>query len=932
VSTLRRLAFVTAGAVLCHGLQTVSAEGAWDCRAAAPGAGWECRVTGDAPPSRTASPAPASAAAPAPVAPTVPATPVAAPAPAALPEAAPPAPVPPASPSSLPVAEPAAVSPATSEPLASQPPPAAPVVVDPPEPPTARAASASSTPSAPPAKPPKSPKEAKRTPLPTARPAATVQAVPRDLPIGASTIPVPSSIDDGLVWTYCGPPPPGATTDRPAVSETPGELVEAEADSAEGRLGDEVVSLSGDVRVQQGSDLLRADRAEYDRAANVVDAQGNVLVVRPDLRVAGETARLDMAAEKGEITGAEYRLVGTNARGTAEVAHFRDKARSDYQNVTYTTCRPGREDWVLKARELQIDRVEGLADAKDATLKLGDVPVAYLPSFSFPIDDRRRSGWLVPRLGFSDSRGVELRVPYYFNLAPNYDATLTPGYLSKRGPVLGAELRHMTDTSQSLMRGEILPEDQERPDLGVRGALSVQHRQYWGALSADVNFNQVSDDYYLTDFGRSFTQSSMRYLTRRASVGYAGDDWRVSALVSDYQSVDPTVNPYRLLPSIAFVGRHRQPIADQPVELGLGASYTNFSRDVGTTGQRLDLYPSVSLPLRTSWGFAVPKVGVRYTNYRLDDQAPGEPDSPDRTLGIASFDSGLFLERESEWLGSPMTQTLEPRLYYVYIPRVDQNDIPIFDTNQYDPVFDSYFVENVFTGPDRVNDANRLSLGLTTRFIPHDSGIELLRLSLGQVFFFEDRLVQLPGNPPGTSAFSPTLGEIGVHLDRRWSASASGQWDVLNDADNNNLLQQTAYRIAYNGDDGRFVRARYGKSQDVTEYTDLAFTWPVSEQVSLIGRWAYSLDLDENMEALAGIEYGSCCWRVRAFARRYLKTVSTNNGQAGEQDTSFLVQLELRGLGAVGDDIEELLDRSLQGFVEDRDHGNTHVFPDQGYR
>jgi LPS-assembly protein len=490
----------------------------------------------------------------------------------------------------------------------------------------------------------------------------------------------------------------------------------------------------------------------------------------------------------------------------------------------------------------------------------------------------------------------------------------------------------MTDTSVSQMQGEILPEDREAPDLGVRGALSVQHRQHWGNLSADVNFNQVSDDYYLTDFGRSFTQSSMRYLTRRASVGYLGDDWRVSALVSDYQSVDPTVDPYRLLPSIVFAGRHQYPIADQPFELGVGASYTNFSRDTGTTGQRLDLYPYVSLPLRSSWGYAVPKVGMRYTNYRLDDQAPGEPDSPDRTLGIASFDSGLFFERGTEWLGSPMTQTLEPRFYYVYIPRVDQNDIPIFDTSQFDPVFDAYFVENVFTGPDRVNDANRLSLGLTTRFIPHQTGIELLRLSLGQVFFFEDREVQLPGNPPGTSDFSPTLGEIGVHLDRHWSAAASGQWDVLNDSSNNNLLQQTAYRVAYSGDDGRFVRARYGKSQNVTEYTDLAFTWPVADRVSLIGRWAYSLELDENMEALAGIEYGSCCWRVRAFARRYLKTVSTKNGQTGEQDTSFLIQLELRGLGAVGDDIEELLDRSLQVFVSDRDHGNAHVFPDQGYR
>jgi LPS-assembly protein len=249
---------------------------------------------------------------------------------------------------------------------------------------------------------------------------------------------------------------------------------------------------------------------------------------------------------------------------------------------------------------------------------------------------------------------------------------------------------------------------------------------------------------------------------------------------------------------------------------------------------------------------------------------------------------------------------------------VDQDDIPIFDTSQYSPIYDVYFLENLFTGPDRVNDANRVSLGVTTRLIPAQTGIELLRLSLGQVFFFEDRVVQLPGVPIGTSTSSPMIGEIGVRLDRHWSAVASGQWDILSDS-TTNLAEQTALRVAYQGGDGRFVRAGYGKSEGVTEFTDLAFTWPVTEQVSLIGRWSYSLELKENMEALAGIEYGSCCWRVRAFARQYLKTAPSSSDLTGEQDLSFLVQLELRGLGAVGDDIEELLDRSLHGYLDDKD-------------
>ena len=779
--------------------------------------------------------------------------------------------------------------------------------------------------------PPPSPAQASKAASPVRsgpaapRPAAAAPAAAAADPmVGVSTIAVPSTIDAGLAWTYCGPPPADAPSDLRVEADKPDEVVEAEADSAEGRLGGEVVTLSGDVRVRQGTDVLRADRADYDRGRNVIDAQGNVLLARPDARVTGESAHLDMTTDRGEMSKVEYRLVGTNARGTADVARFRGSAVSDYENITYTTCRPGRDDWVLKAGELQIDRAEGLGDAKDATLRLGGVPVAYLPRIIFPIDDRRRSGLLMPTIGSSDSKGFEIQVPYYFNLAPDYDATLTPRIMSKRGLMLGGEFRHLSESSNSRVRGQILPDDRDRPDLGIRGAVSVQHHQSWGNLVGNVNYNQVSDDDYLSDFGNSLTQSSARYLTRRASLGYDGDGWSLSALVSDYQSIDPGVNPYRMLPRIAFSGGHAEELAGQQVRLGVGATYANFDRDIGVTGQRLDVYPYVTLPFRGSWGYAMPKLGVRYTQYSLADQAVGEPDRPDRLLGIASFDSGLYLERDDEWFGSAFTQTLEPRLFYVYIPRVNQDDIPIFSTSQYSPIYDVYFLENVFTGPDRVNDANRLSLGVTTRLIPNETGIELLRLSLGQAFFFADRLVQLPGNPPGTSTTSPMFGEIGVRLDQHWSAVASGQWDLLSDS-NTNLVDQSAIRLSYHDGGGRFVRAGYGKTEGVTEFTDLAFTWPVTQQVSVIGRWSYSLELQENMEALAGIEYGSCCWRVRAFARQYLKSASSQqNDLTGEQELSFLVQLELRGLGAVGDDIEELLDRSLHGYVDDYDRNHKY--------
>ena len=692
-------------------------------------------------------------------------------------------------------------------------------------------------------------------------------------------------------------------------------LMEAEADSAELTIGDHVALLKGDVRLTRGAETLRADQVRYDRQANRVDAQGNVFLTRPDLRVAGDTGWFELDPQRGEVTGAEYRLVGFNARGKADKLGIDGEALSKYSGVTYTTCRPGSEAWLLSAGSLELDQAEGFGDARDAVLRIGGVPVAYVPRFLFPIDERRRSGFLYPSMGGSGTAGFKLEVPYYLNLAPNYDATLVPRIFGTRGFLLGGELRHLSESSWSQVRGDIMPSDNEEPDLGVRGFVSAEHHQVWGRLRTDLIYNHVSDDFFLSDIGTSLAETSTRYLDRRAAFSYSGDGWAATAAAIDYQAVEAGLSTYRLLPTITLSGSLPQRVGDRTLGLHAIANYSNFDRDEGLVGQRVDLYPSATLPMRSAWGYVEPKVGVRYTTYSLDGQPVGDPDSPSRTVGLGSIDSGLYLERDTSWLGQSYTQTLEPRLYYLYVPRVDQDDLPIFDTTQYEQIYESLFLENRFTGADRINDMNRLSAGVSTRFLQNGSGVELLRLSVGQAYYFTDRKVQLPGNPVETSRASPVIGEIGLQLDRHWSLLASGQWDLGGESDSN-LPDKKAFRVAYRGDDGRFVRARYGETETISEFTDFAFIWPVAEQVSAIGRLAYSLQEEEVMEALAGLEYGSCCWRLRAFVRQGLRPARGDTGTIGEHDTSFLVQLELRGLGALGSDADELLDRSLHGFLK----------------
>jgi LPS-assembly protein len=712
-------------------------------------------------------------------------------------------------------------------------------------------------------------------------------------------------IDRDLDWNQCGP----LTDPTENISHRSNET-QITSDSAEVSRENKEARFSGNVVVTKGDQLLEADRITYNNRDNTIDASGTVYYQNPGLLLSGDSVRMDMDKNTGKIKNAQYRLPKRRGRGSASLAEILGPDQSHYENISYSTCRPGRDEWILEAEKLDIDTAEGVGTAHNAVFKFKGVPFFYLPYASFPIDDRRKSGFLVPTIGSSDTTGADLSIPYYINIAPDMDATITPRIMSKRGLMLGGEFRYLTDDYSAETRFEILPDDKEREgdENSARGAFSYNGHGYLSPrLVVNANINYVSDNDYLDDLGDSLAVSSSRYLERRGDLIYYGDHWNILARAQYYQTVDETIartdRPYARLPQVRFSYERPDQIAG--LTLHMGAEYVYFDRDETVRGQRIDFSPAVSLPLRNSWGYVTPKLGVRHTSYDLKDQLAGLSDSPDRTTSTFSLDSGVYFER----IGDSVTTTLEPRMFYLYTPRENQDDIPIFDTAAYDFSFHNLFLENRFSGADRIADANQLTLALTSRTFSNDTGVESFRFSLGEIFYFDDREVQLPGVTTREDSSSATVGQIAMQLSQNWSTQADLEWDHNR---SNNKTSQSAIHLRYDDDDKTLLNLGYRYARDVFEQSDISFRYPVTSQFNVVGRWDYSLRYDQTTEAFAGLEYSNCCWAFRAVGRHYINDIDA------DAKTAFYLQLELKGLTSLGNKVDSFLEDNLLGYTRDK--------------
>lgn len=722
------------------------------------------------------------------------------------------------------------------------------------------------------------------------------------------------------------------TTKRRKVKRTTQEMrdsatTDVTADFSEMFEG-EVMNFAGNVDLAHADQHLLADKASYDTVAETMDAQGNVIYSEDQLALSGETASLSMGKDEARVRTAQFIAGEMPYRGTADVIYRDNKSLTRYNDAAFTSCPPGNQDWIAHASRLKINRESGQGSAKNAWLEFKGVPVIYTPYISFPVDNRRLSGFLSPTWGGTQRNGFDVSLPFYWNIAPNLDTTITPRYLAKRGEMLSNKLRYLTESSKGTFGAQYMPYDQITHTARYSAGLKDQSVIATG-LSSLLDLNYVSDKTYFNDLNNALGFQRSSYLPSTASLNYGYSGVNLSTSMYHYQAVDKTITdatmPYDILPRVAMSYGHS--FDSMPLTLAIDNQYSRFYHSIQVNGQRVNLAPSLSMPLESSAGFFMPRITGQYTQYELSNQsqadiAAGKPSSINRALPILSVDSGMMFEKQLNFGSSPYTHTLEPRAYYLYIPRKDQSNIPVFDTAAFDTSFYSLFRENRFSGYDRLQDANQITLAATSRFINGTTGLEPVKASLGQILYFQDRTVNLPGLPVQTSKTSNFIGELSGQMTRHLSYMTGGQWDpqvnalargqaALKFRNQPDQIFDVGYRFRRNtaNDQSAF-------SQTTISQSDVSFRWPLLADWYGFGRWQYSFNFNKTTESFIGVEKENCCWRFRIMGRRYINGANTTSviDPTAKPETAFFLQLELKGFTSFGDDIDTFLQSNLNGY------------------
>jgi LPS-assembly protein len=624
-------------------------------------------------------------------------------------------------------------------------------------------------------------------------------------------------------------------------------------------------------------------------------------------------------------------------RGDADRLDLEGENHYNMTNARFTTCSPGNDDWYFKAGELRLDLDKERGRGKDATFYFKNIPVFYSPILPFPLSNARASGFLAPSFITASNVGVSVRLPYYWNIAPNMDAVVTSQLLAKHGVLLDSEFRYFNRARGGIYRGQarlsVLPSDRLR-DGDNRYGISLTHTQYTAdGFSGQINFNKVSDNQFFTDLSSNISMTSQAQLLQQAAISYYGGGWwNATANFQQYQTLqvdskNPVVEQYKMLPQFTFNARKPDFYGTDSSFIG---QYTSFSRPkqiIGgvlidpPVGHRLVLYPQMALPLVMPGWHVTPKVGLNMRRYSLSGGPASQPKTININLPVFSVDSGMTFERKSNWFGRDYTQTLEPRLYYLNIPYRDQSMIPVFDTGLADFNFAQIFSENQFSSWDRISNANQLTAGFTSRLLDHRNGAEIMRLMLGQRFYFTKSRVGLYEDPTQLDENrkwdkSDFLASFSGQIYPRLYADVSTQYNI-----SDRLAKRHSIGIRYLPEPGKVFNAAYRYNRDPASplnQVDFSAQWPISKRLYAVGRLNYSLkdtgavlstasQTGRVVQAVAGVEYKGGCWVLRGVMQRLALTQNSAS-------SAFFVQLELNDFASVGSNPILILRRNIQGY------------------
>lgn len=758
--------------------------------------------------------------------------------------------------------------------------------------------------------------------------------------------------------------------------------------------------LTGNVVVVQSGRRLVADKAVLFRDPKTgnliaVDLSGNVQVIEPGRLILGDKAHIQLNNKGGTIQDVTYRVLlvsdqevaayeqalanselkftTTTAWGKAQEAVQSAPGNMEFTQATYTTCAPTVNQWRLNASKLKLNRATGRGVARNVTITVDDFPIFYTPYLNFPINKKRKTGFLFPELGHSNISGFNFGLPFYWNIAPNYDATITPQFYSKRGVLTEGLFRYLTTNSVGEINGSFIPNDKAfkqfqstasatyagQPainNFGLNDLLNASDNRYAFNLNnatqfnqqwaASLNYSTVSDDYFYQDFGSAPAELTTNQLLQQATIDYTGTNWNFSGMLQGYDTLHPVNrvpldNLYSRLPELDFNGSYPNFYGDLGFTMQNQAVY--FTRSMGpgdlTTpplAGRYNTQPGINLAIYKPYGYLIPTLQLAATGYNIQNQIPNEPANISRALPIFDVDSGLYFDRNVTIGGNDYDQTLEPRLYYLYVPYNNQNNIPIFDTAVTPFTYSQLFQTNRFSGTDRIGDANQISLGLTTRFIDQTTGTEKFHLSIGQIYYFENRRVTVCNTPDctdfgtglgataNTSYSSPIAGQVSYHFIPTLSANGDMAWDpherqfdtgdfYFQYAPDGQHLLNFGYNFLRNGD--IIPNVPVGSSQNNLNLGTVSFAFPISDAWSTVGIWTYDISQQHSQSYLGGLEYNTCCWAARILGGRTFTALNQNGTPT--YTNGVYIQWELKGLANFDPmNTSSLLTSQIPGYVD----------------
>jgi LPS-assembly protein len=710
-----------------------------------------------------------------------------------------------------------------------------------------------------------------------------------------------------------------------------------------------IYHFSGDVVMQRADQQLQADRVDYNDDSTDYDARGNVRYQEAGQLLAASHMKGNTDASRGVADDVRYQMLESRGNGVARQGHMLDAQHTRYSMATYSTCDVGHHVWEFRAKSISIDKANGVGVARNATMRIGKLPFLYLPYFTFPTDNRRKSGFLYPSFGKTGRAGFEVSTPYYLNLAPNYDATLDPRIYTGRGAMLAGEFRYLLPGTTGQLNAEYVPRDHGQSD-GLadtqgdsRYLVNLSNTtQLWQGWQFIGSYNRASDSSYLYDYGNALSRTPVYLLGSGAAIAGSGKWWNASFGVTTYQNTNPFATdsslPYRQLPYARYS-------MDVPLsrwlDAGVDAEAVMFRKTGYVEGQREDLYPYLAADFGTSAWFVRPKLAWRYTAYQLSSgyqdygysgllgsgtASPFTQGSPSRSLPIVSLDSGLVFDRSTSLFGTSYTQTLEPRLYYLYVPYRNQDNLPLFNTSLMSFDYWQLFSPNQFSGADRQMNANNLTGAITSRLLD-DQGVERLSASFGQIRYFTPQRVQLPTGQNTVAAATDWSGsayvaQLDLQLSDRWRLNSAYQWSP-----NTRLNQMATLGLQRRiGTDG-ILNFSYHYRRGLLEQYSASVVYPIAGNWRLLGAWTYAPAIKTSykiptgtVDAMLGVEYDSCCVTLRLVDRNYVNqsyygSVPLPPGNnTNRRDNAILFEVVFKGLGSTGGQIDPLLRRDILGY------------------